>query len=84
MDRKLDTTVTEAPGKHIAASSLDSLTGLGNRSALSKTIDEYLATNTPITVILLDLDEFRVINDSLGHIYGDRVLQASALSLIHI
>ena len=81
MDRTLDTTVTEAPGKHIAASHLDSLTGLGNRSALSKTIDEYLATNTPITVILLDLDEFRVINNSLGHVYGDRVLQASARRL---
>lgn len=61
--------------------SVDRLTGLGDRAALCDVIDEYLESSNPITVVLLDLDEFRVINDSLGHHYGDRVLQAAAKRL---
>ena len=72
----------EAPGLHgLDAAEIDELTGLGNLASLNKTIAEYLSANTPTTVVLLDLDEFRVINDSLGHAFGDLVLQAAARRL---
>lgn len=49
----------------------DSLTGLGNRRALDAATDN----NADVSVILLDLDHFKRVNDSRGHLEGDRVLQ---------
>lgn len=67
--------------EHTRAADLDELTGLGNRTALLKAIEQHLTTDAPLTVLLFDLDEFRVINDSLGHEFGDRILQAAARRL---
>ena len=57
----------------------DSLTGLANRTLLTDRIEQANARaergELPPTVMLLDLDEFKVINDSLGHGVGDRLLQ---------
>lgn len=80
MDSTLNT-VEEQPNPQPDAAFVDQLTGVGNRALLIKAIENYLATNTPITVVLLDLDEFRIINDSLGHAFGDQVLQAAAKRL---
>jgi diguanylate cyclase (GGDEF)-like protein len=53
----------------------DGLTGLANRSAFSTAIAEALATpDTDSWVLFLDLDDFKVVNDSLGHQAGDRLL----------
>ncbi|WP_296187115.1 bifunctional diguanylate cyclase/phosphodiesterase [Pseudomonas sp. UBA1879] len=61
----------------------DSLTGLSNRLRLHQFLDEHLgrASPTPLTVLSLDLDRFKPINDALGHAIGDRVLQEVAQRL---
>jgi diguanylate cyclase (GGDEF)-like protein len=59
----------------------DPLTGLANRSLLGERVEELLATRVPsanAVVLFLDLDNFKVVNDSMGHAAGDRLLVAVA------
>ena len=53
----------------------DSLTGLPNRSLFEQRIAETLAAGQHAVVAFLDLDDFKRVNDSLGHAAGDRLLQ---------
>ena len=61
----------------------DDLTGLLNRRALIAYLDERLAKGQPgpVSVLFLDLDRFKVINDQLGHNAGDRFIEAFAALL---
>jgi diguanylate cyclase (GGDEF)-like protein/PAS domain S-box-containing protein len=63
----------------------DPLTGLANRTILMDRLREALRRqgrgNGVLAVLFLDLDRFKVINDSLGHRVGDSVLQAVAVRL---
>jgi len=61
----------------------DSLTGLGNRTALFRALDYAIASGSAIrnTVLYIDLDRFKWINDTLGHAAGDAVLVETAARL---
>ena len=52
----------------------DSLTGLGNRFALQRALDDALAEPAPYVLVMLDLDGFKNYNDSYGHPAGDALL----------
>ena len=56
----------------------DDLTVLPNRRAVLGQLEARLATDGPISLMILDLDGFKEVNDTLGHAAGDAVLQAVA------
>ena len=63
----------------------DSLTGLFNRRHLDEILPIELArskrANTPLTILMLDIDHFKNINDTYGHQVGDAVLQSMGNTL---
>ncbi len=63
----------------------DPLTGLANRALFQGRLDDALedaeACGSGVGLLLLDLDDFRDVNDTLGHAVGDLLLQETALRL---
>ncbi len=53
----------------------DSLTGLPNRAALFREIQARLDVGAPFGLLFVDLDRFKVLNDTLGHVAADRLLR---------
>ena len=56
----------------------DPLTGFFNHRYLHERLSEEVVrairTRQPLSVLMLDLDDFKLVNDTFGHVYGDRVL----------
>ena len=60
----------------------DALTGLGNRHAMEETfpreVQRCIKSDSPVTLIMIDVDYFKSFNDKFGHVAGDRALSAVA------
>ncbi|GAA0810227.1 GGDEF domain-containing protein [Spirilliplanes yamanashiensis] len=60
----------------------DELTGLANRALFTERLDAAVrADGDAVTVMLVDLDDFKLVNDALGHAAGDAVLRETARRL---
>ncbi len=53
----------------------DTLTGLYNRCGFTKRLEQLISNETPLILLYLDIDNFKNINDSLGHHIGDKVIK---------
>ena len=53
------------------------LTGLPNRHAIEESLEEISATDCPGTLFVVDLDNFKDVNDALGHMVGDGFIRAA-------
>ena len=64
---------------------VDALTGLLNRNGFESTIAEYRAAATKVpenlSLLMLDIDHFKRVNDNFGHLFGDKVIRAVAQTI---
>ena len=59
----------------------DALTGLGNRRSFDKALEVCIgnvADTKPLSLMIADIDHFKQINDTFGHVFGDAVLRGIA------
>lgn len=66
------------------AASTDALTGLRNRRTFDRRLAHVLAEPGPASLVVLDLDHFKSVNDQHGHAIGDQVLIAVAARLLDL
>jgi diguanylate cyclase (GGDEF)-like protein len=59
----------------------DPLTGLANRTRFGNALTERLGAHRPATVLLIDIDDFKMINDTMGPALGDQLLYQVAQRL---
>lgn len=82
----MSSAIAERESRILELAYTDTLTGLSNRAHFIERLAAALASTgregAPLAVVLLDLDRFRYVNDSLGHPIGDQVLREVARRLV--
>lgn len=67
-------------------STVDELTGLHNRRWMHQMVDRQIKraryNNEPLSLLMIDIDHFKAVNDNYGHLVGDEVLRNVALTLM--
>lgn len=74
----------EKQKEQIAMAGKDTLTGLRNRTGVTEQVNSYLKKDIQGTFFIMDMDNFKSVNDTYGHVEGDKVLErfAQALEII--
>jgi len=76
--RRRSDDIERQSGQLAEAATTDPLTGVLNRRGLeirlNKAVGAAIADSTPITVLMIDVDHFKSVNDDYGHLVGDKVL----------
>jgi diguanylate cyclase (GGDEF)-like protein len=75
----------DLPARHDAewhAARQDPLTGVGNRRALDERLTAARDSGRAVTLLAIDLDDLKVVNDTFGHACGDELLQVVANLLV--
>jgi diguanylate cyclase (GGDEF)-like protein len=62
----------------------DALTGLANRRTFNLVLEKWTNKGTPFSLIIIDVDHFKQVNDTFGHITGDAVLKFVATTMLQI
>ena len=78
------TSESEASDRAAFLATHDALTGLANRIALNERMDGWIGDGRPFALVALDLDRFKLVNDTLGHPAGDALLIEVARRLTEI
>ena len=82
---RLTNELTDANAELNKLAAMDGLTGLSNRRHFDNFFEHQIATATrlqfPIGVILIDIDHFKLFNDTYGHLAGDDCLRKVSYSL---
>jgi diguanylate cyclase (GGDEF)-like protein len=85
VEEGLTAQLSEANARLVHRATHDDLTGLANRAlfrdVLERRLGDALRSHAPLAVFYLDIDRFKVVNDSLGHAEGDALLREAALRL---
>jgi diguanylate cyclase (GGDEF)-like protein/PAS domain S-box-containing protein len=63
---------------------IDPLTGLGNRGSFYRAVESAMITPSPMTVLMIDLDGFKDVNDTLGDAAGDTILKEVSNRLLKL
>jgi diguanylate cyclase (GGDEF)-like protein len=63
------------------AAQRDALTGLANRSSFERRAAEFIQAGVPFSLLMIDLNYFKMVNDRHGHLAGDELLRLFALRL---
>lgn len=82
--RRLMRELEEARKIMESASQHDFLTGLPNRSKFMEDLEAAIALQSPFTIMMMDIDNFKTINDTFGHTAGDDALKQLAARLKEI
>jgi len=74
--------------KHEDLANTDELTGLPNRRAFNKRLGDEVQkgrrAETPLSLLVFDLDDFKRVNDCFGHLTGDRLLAMTARAITNV
>lgn len=62
----------------------DALTGLYRRNVITDYMEYLISENKPFSFVMLDVDNFKLVNDTYGHLKGDEVLQNVAETLLDV
>ncbi|MCH1626815.1 sensor domain-containing diguanylate cyclase [Ferdinandcohnia quinoae] len=63
---------------------LDGLTGIANRRTFDQIIKVWISNKIPFTLIMIDIDHFKKVNDTYGHLVGDDVLKYLSKMMVDV